>query len=136
LAAFIVRLKSPSPSNNLQKILSAADIASSQFKDSIFGCPERVQHQLGSGQVYQLFFLQILFLFTSKLFPKIDACIVLVLYLKNFFIAADEKLTKVFPETHPMIPEYSPIPFTSYYSQNCAGIIDTYRLGRQHKLIL
>ena len=55
------------------------------------------------------------------------ACTVLVMYQNNFWISEQEKsynLVSIISRNHPIIPEYSPILFTTYYSQNYAGIID------------
>ena len=48
------------------------------------------------------------------------------MYQNNFWISVQEKsnLLSIIPRNHPIIPEYSPILFTTHYSQNYPGIID------------
>ena len=47
-----------------------------------------------------------------------------VMHQNNFWISVQKKCN-LLSRNHPIIPEYSPIFFTTYFSQNYAGIIDT-----------
>ena len=60
-------------------------------------------------------------------FHRFYACTVLVVNLKDFLHCTTTKTYNFVPiilRIHPIIPEYSPMLFSTYYSRNYACIID------------